>query len=242
MTDQIPHDYRESHLSKGEDYDADLSRGNMDTYMTTCELRILKSVVPQLFPHKIPRYLDFACGTGRITEVVGAMAELSVGLDVSENMIGQARLKCPQTKFIIGDITQQDIDLEPVDAITAFRFFGNAQDELRIKVLAGLRRVVKPGGYLIVNNHRNPNSLHERLSRLKGETTQTDLSHTKLKELFGDQGFNVERTIGVGLWVMMHRLRVDTMQRVFLQKLEPLSRLPFVSTLCPDAVVIARAV
>ncbi|MEM7404719.1 MAG: methyltransferase domain-containing protein [Pseudomonadota bacterium] len=241
MADQIPDDYRESHLAKGEDYDADLSRGNMDTYMTSCELQILKSLVPRLFPNKIPRYLDFACGTGRITQVVSAMADYSIGLDVSENMISQARGKCPKAEFVIGDITQDDIELEPVDAITAFRFFGNAQDELRTKVLAGLSRIIKPGGYLIVNNHRNPNSLHERLARLKGDTTDTDLSHTKLRELFADQGFEVERTIGIGLWVMMHRLRVDTMQRSFLRKLEPFSRLPFVATLCPDAIVIARA-
>lgn len=210
--------------------------------MTDREIRILQEVVPTLFPNGIDRYLDFACGTGRITQVVSQMAHQCIGLDVSENMVEEARAKCPSADFIIGDITKDAIAIEPVDAVTAFRFFGNAQDELRASVLKGLRRIIKPGGVLIVNNHRNPGSLHARLMRLKGERPETDLSHDKLARLFVENDFQVERTIGIGLWVVMHRLRVDTMKRTLLQNLEPLSRLPLASTLCPDAVIIARAV
>jgi hypothetical protein len=52
-----PPDYRSSHLSKGEVYDGELSRGDFDTYMTGQEQHLLARVVPLLFPGGVPRYL-----------------------------------------------------------------------------------------------------------------------------------------------------------------------------------------
>ena len=39
------------------------------------------------------------------------------------------------------------------DLVTSFRFFGNAQDELRSSALAAINRHLRPQGYLIINNH-----------------------------------------------------------------------------------------
>ena len=58
-------DYRSSHLQKsGEDYDRELERGDFDTYMAVHEAELLESIVKRLYPRGVPRYLDFACGSG----------------------------------------------------------------------------------------------------------------------------------------------------------------------------------
>jgi ubiquinone/menaquinone biosynthesis C-methylase UbiE len=235
-------DYRQSHLAKGEDYDSDLAMGNFDTYMTVCEHAILKEELPKLFGGKASCYLDFACGTGRQTQVIEKFADSSWGVDVSESMMEQAKLKCESTIFLHADITKDSIDIPPLDLITAFRFFGNAQDELRHAVLAGLRKLIKPGGYLVINNHRNPCSLHGLMMRVKGDHPGTDLSYWKLKRLYAAYGFELRKVVGIGIWVAMHRLRFNTMERTVLMNLEPLSRLPYVGRFCPDSIVIAQAV
>lgn len=232
-------DYRQSHLKKGADYDQDLASGDFNTYMAHREDELLRRFVPGLFPAKIPRYLDFACGTGRITSVMEQMAETSIGLDVSESMVAEARKRCQSTEFVLGDITSQSIDLEPVNCVTAFRFFGNAQDNLRTAVLEKLSPLVVKGGYLIINNHRNPKSLHEWLLRLKGDTPETDLDHKKLHQLLAEHQFKVVKTIGVGLWVCTHSLRAAPYQSG-LRHLEFLSTLPGLGSLCPDAIIVAK--
>ena len=139
--------YHESHTQKGADYDRDiLEAGNFDTYMAQRETKVLRSVVPKLFPDGVPRYLDFACGTGRVTSVVEQLAQDSNGLDIPDSMLVEARQKCSKTTFISGDIIRESLDIAPVDLVTAFRFFGNAEDELRNSVLSKLSDLVKPGG------------------------------------------------------------------------------------------------
>ena len=236
-------DYRNSHLRKGKDYDRDLSHGDFDTYMTHLEGKILSKVVSQLFPSGIPRYLDFACGTGRITQQMEPLAKASYGVDVSPSMMEQARRKCPRTTFFLRDITAEKLDIPSVNLVTAFRFFGNAQDDLRRSVLKALHGLLAHGGYLVINNHRNPGSINNRLLRLRGESFEENLSHGKLRRLLGDAGFSIERTYGIGLWMVLGRLnRPEVFSSRLVQVVEPLSRIGPMGAFCPDAVIVARRV
>src|SRR5213076_3244584 len=115
--------YRHSHLVKGADYDAALARDPFDAFITARERALLLQAVGSLFPRGIPRYLDFACGTGRITQWVAPLAARSYGADVSEKMLAQARSKCRGTAFLLRDLTREPAGLEPVQLVTAFRFF-----------------------------------------------------------------------------------------------------------------------
>src|SRR3954454_9558254 len=108
MPDGEGADYRHSHLAKGEDYDRDLSRGDFDTYMTAREREILARIVPRLFPGGVPRYLDFACGTGRITQMMEALSAESFAVNISEAMMDQARRKCARTTFLLRDVTREE--------------------------------------------------------------------------------------------------------------------------------------
>lgn len=235
-------DYRTSHLTRGADYDDALSRDAFDNYMTTVERRLLEQLVARLFPEGLGTYLDFACGTGRITEIIEPLARESWGVDVSAAMLEQATLKCSRTQFRIVDLTREDLSIPPVDLVTAFRFLANAQDALRCAALLAMRDRLKEGGYLIVNNHRNAWSIRNLLRPQHGPE-RPDLHYGKLRRLLKDAGFGVRRTYGIGFWYVRYRLNAPEVVRSrVVQMIEPLSLIRPVAFFCPDIVVLAQRI
>jgi len=234
-------DYRTSHIGKGGDYDRFIAEDPVAAYFDDAEKRIVRRVVPAIFGGKIPRYLDFACGTGRLTSLFKTLAQQSYGIDISGTMLTEARARCPDVEFVEGDITAEKIDIEPVDLISSFRFFPNAQDSLREAVLAELNKLLKPGGYLVINNHRNPHAIHYCLHRLTGGEAELDFSYFKMRRLLDKAGFEIVRTYGIGWWLLRSSFfRKETLESPLGRRLEPLSRWGFMAPICPDMVVIAR--
>ncbi len=234
-------DYRASHLGKGRDYDAFIANDPFSDYMNAVEQTLLRRLIPALFPDGLRASLDFACGTGRITQIVAEYAQRSYGVDVSPTMIAEAREKSPRTEFFVKDLTAGDLDLPPVSLVTAFRFFGNAEQPLRVAVLEALRRRLEPGGYLVINNHRNPWAVAEVLHRLTGGPSTMDLHHRKLTRLLAGAGFRVVRVHGVGGWLVRHALTRSPLLRSATGRwLESVSGIGLLAPLCPDMVVVAQ--
>lgn len=234
-----PDDYRDSHLDRGSTYDHTLGSTPLDAYMNRWEAHHLARVLPKLFPSGIARYLDFACGTGRITQHVAPRCCESYGVDVSESMLNVARSKCERTHFTCIDLTNADWAQQSFDLVTSFRFFGNAQDELRQSALRAIYRRLKPGGYLVVNNHRNPNALMSRGAASRRE--QIDLSSAKFARLLSDAGFDIVNRRAIGFWIFRHRLT----QAVYLesrvaQLFERWFQSSLFASLSPDAIIVAR--
>ncbi|HVT45239.1 MAG TPA: class I SAM-dependent methyltransferase [Thermoanaerobaculia bacterium] len=233
-------DYRYSHLGKGVDYDRDLAVG-LDRYFSDREQALLSKIIPGLFPAGVPRYVDFACGTGRITCLVETMADESWGLDVSPTMIEEAKRKCSRARFVVGDATREPLPMAPVDLVTAFRFFGNAEDELRLAALEAIRRLLRIGGYLILNNHRNLWSLHRLLTR--NHRMGAGISQRRLKSILGAHGFEIVRSYGIAIWYLRYRFAdTDALPPRLIRLAERLSVIPLMDTICPDSVIVARRV
>ncbi len=244
-------DYRSVHLDlKGQQYEERLAASPLEAYLMAREAKLMASLVPRLFPGGVPRYLDFACGTGRITQLIEPLANASYGLDISPTMLELARRRCPRTTFLECDVTRQNPGLEPVQLVTAFRFFGNAQDALRREALRTLADLVAPGGYLVLNSHRNPRCLRNLLLRLRGQPLSgcqgrpMDLHYGELRRLLAGFHFRVVRTQGIGFWIFRAALeqptvlnsRVAAWLEAVCGWLRPLA--PF----CPDAIVVAQRV
>src|ERR1700710_2053556 len=69
------------------------------------------------------RLLDFACGTGRVLSVLEPLVHAADGVDISENMIAVARVKCIKSRLLVGDILTNTELLQPgYDLISCFRF------------------------------------------------------------------------------------------------------------------------
>lgn len=238
-----PADYRKSHLQRGETYDGNLAAAPFDAYMSDVERLHLERVVPQLFPSGVARYLDFACGTARIAHTVAPFAREAIGVDISPSMLEQARRRCPDVQFIEADLTQARLEIGRFDLVTSFRFFGNAQPALRTQALHVLADLVKPDGYLIINNHRNPCSLAAILNRATGGEPEMDLGHFGLRRMLAEYGFQLMDSLPIGAWLYRSRM-LSQVRRVDdeLPRYERLFCHRAFAPIAPDTILITRRV
>lgn len=88
------------------------------------------------------RVLDTACGTGRVTALLGkeGFAEI-VGTDVSPAMMAVAKRRLPQIEFFQGDATRLPFDDESFDAVTCVGLLMHLDASTRVAVLKQLARV-----------------------------------------------------------------------------------------------------
>lgn len=234
-------DYRRSHLHKGGVYDDGLSANAWTAYTAQHELNILREIICKFFNSRPKRCMDFACGTGRVTEMLQNLAEECVGVDISASMLDIARAKCKRATFSQCDLTKENPGLGTFDLITVFRFFGNAQDELRLAALSALHRYLEPRGYLVLNNHRNPNAVQNRLSSWTGGECGMDLSAAKLKRHAQACGFIPVGMYGIGCWSLRHRWQswVEGSSKG-VDFLERLSRHGVFAKFAPDWIMILK--
>jgi ubiquinone/menaquinone biosynthesis C-methylase UbiE len=236
-------DYRNIHLSKGDTYDHALSEYPFDAYLAQREAAILAGIMPGLFKGNSGRYLDFACGTGRITQVVAPYASESYGVDISESMIAVAREKCTATQFLRADLTQRTLDLGQFDVVSSFRFFGNAQPELRRAALQALNRLLRMDGHLVINSHRNPHALASLMIKLGGGEHGMDLTYPLVKRILREAGFRIEQVRPVAVWVCRGKLQESPILRQpMADRLEKWFAAASWAPIAPDAVIVARKV
>ena len=233
-------DYRMSHLERGGDYDGRIAASSFDAYMAKWEAYWLTRTIQRLYPSGVPRYLDFACGTGRITQVVAPLARESVAVDISTTMLEVARKKCPGVRFVQADVTRENRDFGLFDVVTAFRFFGNAEDELRAEALSALCPLLRPGGHLILNSHRNPFSLAAVFNRVTGGSDEMDLNYFKLKRLLTRHGVKIVRVRAIGFWLFRSRMLASVGLESSTGILEQIFQWPVFAPLSPDTFVVAR--
>ena len=211
--------------------------------MTTQELKILRKLIKDLFGGKVSQYLDFACGTGRISYEIEKYCTESIGVDVSEKMLDAATTKWKKTKPVFCDVTVQEIELGQFDLITSFRFFGNADDHLRRSVLCVLYEKFDKDGYLIINNHRNPMSIPRILFRLLGGKDDMALTYWKLKSILVQEGFKIVQACAVGGWILMHRFQKLFGRRSRLVSIAEFCFRPhFFAPVSPDMVRVVKKV
>lgn len=198
-------DYRNSHtqMGKGTLYDGRLyAADSAHTSLWLMEREYLADVLQRLVPRK-DRYLDFACGTGRIIADFAGYFTEAEALDISEVMLAVARSKKLKAKLIQGDITDDpDIVGDSYDLITAFRFFLNAQDSLRREVIAILAQKLAPDGILIFNIHNSKPSLlwlqNSIMNTFKTVKIKS-MSPRQVNELLKDTTLEVVETTAFGI-------------------------------------------
>jgi ubiquinone/menaquinone biosynthesis C-methylase UbiE len=95
--------------------------------------------------------LDAGCGTGNYSLKLARMGCNVTGIDISENMLASAAQKATgenRVRFIKMDAAHTDFDDNSFDAVlsmAAFEFMPHP-----IKVYRELKRVVKPGGFIVI--------------------------------------------------------------------------------------------
>jgi len=195
-------DYSSSHLHAGEQYQARFNARPGRAAMWELEKPLIKDIFRSLAPH---RALDFATGTGRIVaELEGILPDCEFhGIDISADMLEQARAKCKRVAFHEMDGRQAlaHFGKDAFDVVSAFRFFPNADPALREDAADQIAGLTKQGGHVVLNNHRSFWSLSYLAMRAAGNSDGSyGTPNAEILKLFLRRGFSCVRRYSLGVW------------------------------------------
>jgi demethylmenaquinone methyltransferase/2-methoxy-6-polyprenyl-1,4-benzoquinol methylase/phosphoethanolamine N-methyltransferase len=144
------------------------------------------------------KVLDVGCGTGGVTIPaklrVGKTGE-AAGIDPAPEMIAVARRKANRAgleiDFRVGIIESLPYSDQTFDAVTSSMMMHHLPKQLQVKGLSEIRRVLKPGGRLLIADMMRPNtSFRKRFTSLvlrHGHAVQFGIED--LPELIQKAGF-----------------------------------------------------
>lgn len=135
-------DVSEGYKAWADTYDS------MPNLLLEVEEPIVKTILKKITPGTA---LDAACGTGRYSELLNSLGYKVTGMDLSPAMLSQARkTRNKKINFIEGDLTAIPLKNASVDlAICALALTHLPNME---KALSELKRVVRPGGRIIISD------------------------------------------------------------------------------------------
>ena len=219
--------YRDSHkyADKGAEYEAYYETQAWQRFLWSREQKVILRILEKYYGDKDIDLLDFACGTGRVTSFLENRVRTSTGVDVSGSMLAIARKKLKRTEVIEGDITSADVlQGREFNLITAFRFFLNAEPELRLAAIKALAGLLAKDGCLVFNNHRNLGSpwikwscMRRHQKNLQG--TYNVMTVTEMKELVKNAGLEIIEIYPIGF---LHPPRIKVPQ-MFVSVIEDMS-------------------
>ena len=109
------------------------------------------------------RVLDAGCGAGvPVARALAARHEV-LGVDISPVQVALASENVPEATFQIGDISALDLADASFDAVVSYYAIIHVPREDHERTLAGFRRVLVPGGLLLVcmGNGDDPGSVED---------------------------------------------------------------------------------
>ena len=145
------------------------------------------------------RVVDVACGPGFLTMAFAEKCEHVLGVDATGEFLRRARREADSRHihniaFAPGDANHLDLEDGTFDCASCRAAFHHFPDPAR--VLGEMRRVVRPGGKILVADmlaSRDPEqaSLHNRIEKLCDPTHTRALADTEFEQLFREAGLEV---------------------------------------------------
>jgi phosphatidylethanolamine/phosphatidyl-N-methylethanolamine N-methyltransferase len=163
------------------------------------------------------RVLEVGVGTGLSLPLYPAGIHLT-GIDISEAMLEQARLRRDSVGLINVDLRRMDamslsFGDETFDHVLAPYLISVVPEPLR--VMAEMRRVCKPGGTVVVVNHfLSPNPILGSLERAFTPLSRwigfrMDLPLDEIVPMSGLEVQSVQRVNLLGMWRLLVMRRID---------------------------------
>jgi len=211
--------YRDSHkyVEKGAEYEAYYETQAWQRFLWSREREVILRILEKYLAGKDIHLLDFACGTGRVTSFLENRVTTSTGVDVSSSMLAIARAKLKRTEIVKADITTENVLRgRTFNLITAFRFFLNAEPELRYAAIRAIVELLAEDGYLVFNNHRNFGSPWIKLGYIRHRQKNSEgifnvMTIAEMKTLVEAVGLEIVELYPVGFF---HPPRVPVSYRL----------------------------
>lgn len=96
---------------------------------------------------------DIGCGPGYVTKYLQGLGMEAFGIDLSPEMVAIARRDHPELCFKVGTMTDLDLEDASLSGIVAFWSIIHIPDRDMPGVFDEFRRVLRPGGLLLVGFH-----------------------------------------------------------------------------------------
>lgn len=140
------------------------------------------------------KVLDVGCGTGTILKSLSCKTDINgYGTDIEENMLAEARKKCPQMNFTLASCENLPFESKTFDCLISCMAFHHFSD--RDGFAKEAARITKPGGILYIADPCFPFIVRKivngffRLVRLEAAF----YSSKEIESCFGKYGF-----VGIG--------------------------------------------
>ena len=139
---------------------------------------------------------DMGCGPGHVARYLHERGVKVCGIDLSPEMIDRARRLTPGVEFLQGDMRGLDTPDETWAGITAFYSLIHIPRGDITRALGELRRVLQPGGLLLLAFHIGDETIH--LDEWWGQQVCVDFHFFRTEEVLGYlrvAGFEVEDAV-----------------------------------------------
>jgi SAM-dependent methyltransferase len=139
---------------------------------------------------------DMGCGPGHAARYLSEQGVEVCGVDLSPAMVERARRLTPGVEFRQGDMTALDVPDAAWAGIVAFYSLIHVPRDEVARTLRELRRVLKPGGPLLLAFHIGDDTVH--LQEWWGFKVRVDFFFFRTEEMVGylrEAGLEVEEIV-----------------------------------------------
>ena len=243
-------DYRQSHKApeKGKRYHELFQNKNFTRIVWEWEQDQLDSIFTERFDQQDKiKYLDFACGTGRIIRFFENKGNINsaVGVDVSISMIEEAK-KHTKSKIIVADITREKIFPDNnFDFITAFRFFLNAQESLKQEAMSALAQLLCENGILVFNIHMQEGSLYDIVAKVynyfkRQKPTYNTVKLADIYKLTEINKLEIKTIYHFGLIPLRYEKNISTLYNVLKYIEGMFSKISFLQPVSRNLIIVCK--
>ncbi len=139
---------------------------------------------------------DLGCGPGQIARYLHRKGVETLGVDLSPKMVAEAKRLNPEIEFHQGDMLALPDPDNSWGGIAAFYCIIHIPRDRLVGALREMRRVLKPGGVLLITFHIGGEVRH--MDEFFGKTVDLDFAFYQSAEMeswLKEAGFELEETL-----------------------------------------------
>lgn len=127
-----------------------------DILIETFLKRIKERVALFVSQNDLSPVLDICCGTGKQCHLIGNNGQKAIGLDIDSKMIEYAASKYPHLSFVCADASYIPFQKRSLRGIIISYALHDKPPEMRARMLLEAKKLLIPGGSIILVDFENP--------------------------------------------------------------------------------------